>query len=111
MKNLNFKQWLSEQGTIKQVLSPEDKILNAEIEKAIISTNAKGGESAKAMAPSVKANIITPSLLSNPAVKKAVQEKIKKSTETEIKIKDEEAKRKAQMAQKTAGGPATIKTI
>lgn len=111
MKNMNFKQWLSEQGPIKQVLSQQDKNLNAEIEKAIINLDAKGGESAKAMGPATKANIIMPDLLRNQAVKKAVQEKIKQSTETEIKIKDEEAKRKAQMAQKTTGTPATVKTI
>lgn len=111
MNNLNFKQWLTEQGVTKHIDTPEDKILNAEIEKEIITQKAKGGTSAQTMAPNTLAKIITPNLLRNQQVQKAIKDKLNKDTANEIarkKLADEEAAKKSA----TSGAkPATVKTI
>ena len=99
MKNLSFKEWLIEQ----EIANP---LLNAEIEKAIITAKAKGGNSTTAMPPKALANIITPDLLRNPQVQKAIKDKLNTDTTIQIDKKNKEA----QQAAKTAKPPANPAT-
>ena len=110
MSNLNFKQWLTEQQLSKQVVTPQDKVLNAEIEKAIINAKAKGGDSATTMAPAVLANIITPDLLRNQQVQKAIKEKLRQDTASKIDMKNKESQKTAQTTATATAKPLAVKT-
>lgn len=111
MQQLKFKNWLLEQQSAKQVVTPQDKILNAEIEKAIITAKAKGGTAADTMAPNVLANIVTPDLLRNQQVQKAIKDKLKIDTTKAIDLKKKEAERQAKTTQTASITPATVKSV